>query len=190
MKALRCHRCAIAAIVASSPPVLAASIAAARRGVLLRLSRRRSSCDFVRPAAVRPRRRRDHDCDDRISRRLASRHRDEPHRQRLLRRRVARDCGVARGTEVKGRRMSINHRISRREFCGAGAGNGLRPSAFPLPAFAQAAARVVVIGGGFGGASCARALKADRSETAGHAGRAEQDLHRLPVQQRRHRRTA
>jgi len=32
--------------------------------------------------------------------------------------------------------------------------------AFPLPAFAQAAARVVVIGGGFGGASCARALKA------------------------------
>ena len=32
-------------------------------------------------------------------------------------------------------------------------------SAFPLPAFAQSAARVVVIGGGFGGASCARALK-------------------------------
>ncbi len=32
-------------------------------------------------------------------------------------------------------------------------------SAFPAPSFAQAAARVVVIGGGFGGASCARALK-------------------------------
>jgi sulfide dehydrogenase [flavocytochrome c] flavoprotein subunit len=31
--------------------------------------------------------------------------------------------------------------------------------AFPCPSFAQAAARVVVIGGGFGGASCARALK-------------------------------
>jgi sulfide dehydrogenase [flavocytochrome c] flavoprotein subunit len=31
--------------------------------------------------------------------------------------------------------------------------------AFPCPAFAQSAARVVVIGGGFGGASCARALK-------------------------------
>src|SRR5258708_4393674 len=30
--------------------------------------------------------------------------------------------------------------------------------AFPCPSFAQAAARVVVIGGGFGGASCARAL--------------------------------
>jgi len=31
--------------------------------------------------------------------------------------------------------------------------------AFGCPAFAQSAARVVVIGGGFGGASCARALK-------------------------------
>jgi len=32
-------------------------------------------------------------------------------------------------------------------------------SAFPAPSIAQAAARVTVIGGGFGGASCARALK-------------------------------
>jgi sulfide dehydrogenase [flavocytochrome c] flavoprotein subunit len=32
-------------------------------------------------------------------------------------------------------------------------------SAFPAPAHAQSAARIVVIGGGFGGASCARALK-------------------------------
>jgi NADPH-dependent 2,4-dienoyl-CoA reductase/sulfur reductase-like enzyme len=31
--------------------------------------------------------------------------------------------------------------------------------AFPCPSFAQGAARVVVIGGGFGGASCARALR-------------------------------
>jgi sulfide dehydrogenase [flavocytochrome c] flavoprotein chain len=31
--------------------------------------------------------------------------------------------------------------------------------AFPCPSFAQAAARVVVIGGGFGGASCARVLR-------------------------------
>ncbi|HXO73031.1 MAG TPA: FCSD flavin-binding domain-containing protein [Bradyrhizobium sp.] len=31
--------------------------------------------------------------------------------------------------------------------------------AFPRPSFAQAAARIVVVGGGFGGASCARALK-------------------------------
>src|SRR6187551_1311420 len=55
--------------------------------------------------------------------------------------------------------MGINHRISRREFCGAGAATAAA-LAFPQPAFAQAAARVVVIGGGFGGASCARALKA------------------------------
>ena len=52
----------------------------------------------------------------------------------------------------------MSHRMSRREFCSAGAATAAA-LAFPLPAFAQAAARVVVIGGGFGGASCARALK-------------------------------
>ena len=31
--------------------------------------------------------------------------------------------------------------------------------AFPRPSLAQSAARIVVIGGGFGGASCARALR-------------------------------
>src|SRR6187551_1776058 len=51
----------------------------------------------------------------------------------------------------------MSHRISRREFCSAGA--AATTLAFPLPAFAQAAAKIVVIGGGFGGASCARALK-------------------------------
>src|ERR1700716_3445849 len=55
--------------------------------------------------------------------------------------------------------MGISHRMSRREFCGASAAT-VTALAFPLPAFAQSAARVVVIGGGFGGASCARALKA------------------------------
>ena len=54
--------------------------------------------------------------------------------------------------------MGVSHRMSRRQFCGASAAM-LATTAFPLPAFAQAAARVVVIGGGFGGASCARALK-------------------------------
>ena len=53
----------------------------------------------------------------------------------------------------------MSHHISRRKFCGASAAT-LTSLAFPLPAFAQSAARVVVIGGGFGGASCARALKA------------------------------
>src|ERR1700704_4121486 len=54
--------------------------------------------------------------------------------------------------------MGISHRMSRREFCGARAAT-VTALAFPLPAFAQSAARIVVIGGGFGGASCARALR-------------------------------
>ena len=50
--------------------------------------------------------------------------------------------------------MGISHRMSRREFCGAGAATATAltfPLAFPLPAFAQSSARVVVIGGGFWG---------------------------------------
>src|ERR1700730_6608518 len=54
--------------------------------------------------------------------------------------------------------MGVSHRMSRREFCGASA-TTVTALAFPLPAFAQSAARIVVIGGGFGGASCARALR-------------------------------
>lgn len=54
--------------------------------------------------------------------------------------------------------MDINHRISRRDFFRTGAAVAAA-TALPLPAFAQSAPRVVVIGGGFGGASCARALK-------------------------------
>lgn len=49
------------------------------------------------------------------------------------------------------------HRISRRGFVAGGVA-AATTSAFPLPAFAQAAPRIVVIGGGFGGASAARAL--------------------------------
>jgi sulfide dehydrogenase [flavocytochrome c] flavoprotein subunit len=48
--------------------------------------------------------------------------------------------------------------ISRRKFCQTSAA-AAATAAFPLPAFAQSAPRIVVIGGGFGGASCARALK-------------------------------
>ncbi len=54
--------------------------------------------------------------------------------------------------------MDSKHRPTRREFVGAAAATAASV-AFPLPAIAQSAARVVVIGGGFGGASCARALK-------------------------------
>jgi NADPH-dependent 2,4-dienoyl-CoA reductase/sulfur reductase-like enzyme len=48
--------------------------------------------------------------------------------------------------------------LSRREFCSAAA-VGAAALAFPRPSFAQSAARIVVVGGGFGGATCARALK-------------------------------
>ena len=48
--------------------------------------------------------------------------------------------------------------LSRRKFCGAAA-VAAAALAFPRPSFAQSAARIVVVGGGFGGASCARALK-------------------------------
>ena len=54
--------------------------------------------------------------------------------------------------------MGIQHRISRRDFFRTGAA-AAAATALTLPAFAQSAPRVVVIGGGFGGASCARALK-------------------------------
>jgi sulfide dehydrogenase [flavocytochrome c] flavoprotein subunit len=54
--------------------------------------------------------------------------------------------------------MGRNHRISRRKFLGTGAA-AATALAFPLPAFGQGSPRVVVVGGGFGGASCARALK-------------------------------
>ena len=54
--------------------------------------------------------------------------------------------------------MNTKDRKTRREFVGAAAVTAAA-LALPMPAFAQSAARVVVIGGGFGGASCARALK-------------------------------
>ena len=54
--------------------------------------------------------------------------------------------------------MGINHRISRRSSGSAGAATATA-LAFPLPALRKPR-RVVVVGGGFGGASCARALKA------------------------------
>src|SRR5436189_1475958 len=58
----------------------------------------------------------------------------------------------------RGDGMGKSHRMNRREFFG-GAAAAATALTLPLPAFAQSAPRVVVIGGGFGGASCARALK-------------------------------
>src|SRR5258708_38224133 len=56
--------------------------------------------------------------------------------------------------------------MTRRDVAGGAAASaaslvltGLLPSLLPCPAHAQSTARIVVIGGGFGGASCARALR-------------------------------
>ncbi len=52
--------------------------------------------------------------------------------------------------------MMTRHRTTRRDFLRAAAALSI---ALPMPALAQGAAKIVVIGGGFGGASCARALR-------------------------------
>ena len=76
--------------------------------------------------------------------------------------------------------MGKSHRMNRREFVG-GAAAAATALAFPLPAFAQSAARVVVIGGGFGGAS---APGPKQTEPKMQVTLVEPDrLRRLPVQQ-------
>ena len=54
--------------------------------------------------------------------------------------------------------MTRTRHSNRRQFISGLAGVAAA-WAFPAPALAQAAAKVVVSGGGFGGASCARALR-------------------------------
>src|SRR5712671_6817492 len=54
--------------------------------------------------------------------------------------------------------MDVLRLVTRRNVVG-GIAAVAAPLAFPHPSCAQSAARIVVIGGGFGGASCARALK-------------------------------
>src|SRR5437773_855866 len=53
--------------------------------------------------------------------------------------------------------MDVTGLPTRRDVAGGIA--AVAAVAVPCPSFAQSAARVVVIGGGFGGASCARALR-------------------------------
>ena len=55
---------------------------------------------------------------------------------------------------MDGLRLMVTRRNVVRGFAAAAAS-----SVLPCPSYAQAAARIVVIGGGFGGASCARALR-------------------------------
>src|ERR1700722_18954913 len=54
--------------------------------------------------------------------------------------------------------MNALRLMTRRNVVGGIAASAVL-SAFPSPSRAQSAARVVVVGGGFGGASCARALR-------------------------------
>ena len=54
--------------------------------------------------------------------------------------------------------MDVTRRLSRRDVA-RGIAASVAASALPRPALAQGIARVIVIGGGFGGASCARALR-------------------------------
>ena len=68
---------------------------------------------------------------------------------------------------------------TRRSFLTLMATAGLAPAVVS----AQGAAKVVVVGGGFAGAACARALRKLDPEPRRHAGRVGQDLQRLPVQQ-------
>src|SRR6266702_1791184 len=59
-------------------------------------------------------------------------------------------------------RPDVTRRPSRRNVVrgiAATAAASMLPTMFSWPSFAQAAARIVVVGGGFGGASCARALR-------------------------------
>ena len=53
--------------------------------------------------------------------------------------------------------QSGNPRKTRRSIFQGGAA-AAASALFPAPALAQGAAKIVVIGGGFGGANCARAL--------------------------------
>jgi sulfide dehydrogenase [flavocytochrome c] flavoprotein chain len=54
--------------------------------------------------------------------------------------------------------MNVTGRLSRRDVA-RGIAASAAASVLPRPSLAQGAARIVVIGGGFGGASCARALR-------------------------------
>ena len=69
-----------------------------------------------------------------------------------------------------------------------GRGRCRRVALWPRALRAQAAPRVVIVGGGFAGASCARALRRSRCTSRHYAGRGATHLHRTTAQQRRARR--
>jgi sulfide dehydrogenase [flavocytochrome c] flavoprotein subunit len=56
------------------------------------------------------------------------------------------------------KRLDVTRPLTRRDV-GRGIAASVAASALPCPSLAQSSARIVVIGGGFGGASCARAFR-------------------------------
>ena len=125
---------------------------AARRGVVLGLSCQQCARRDAGAAAERPARRRHCGPDGRVQDRQAAGHDHGPHREGIFRGGDPRHRDVVRGAEVRGPPM----RTSRRQFLKASAAAAL----FPMPAIAQGAGpKVVVIGGGFAGATAARSLK-------------------------------
>src|SRR5438270_7447899 len=127
-------------------------VIASRREFVLRLScgervGANAGAAPLRPAAHRHRR-----ADAAVPHRTAPGNGHGPYRQGLFRRRGRGDRGMVRQAE------GMTLRPTRRAFLRRAASAGAFLAA--VPALAQGAAgHVVVIGGGFAGASCARALK-------------------------------
>ena len=87
-----------------------------------------------------------------------SRDRDGAHRQRLYGRRDQGDRHLVRPAK-RLREAIMNKQTSRRDFLKQAAA-GASAALLPLPAIAQGAGgRVVVVGGGFAGATCARFIR-------------------------------
>ena len=146
---------------------------------------------FTRLAGRNPDRHPDRDAG--IPERAAARNGHGPHRQGFHRRRDQGHRGLVRGAE--GLTVMTQHHVSRlhvsrRDFLRRTAATAAAVS-LSAPAIAQKAGdRVVVVGGGFAGATCARALKHIDPRTSVTLVEASHDLHRLPVQQQRHCRPA
>ena len=141
----------------------------------IRASRRRCRRSTGRPAADIVGR------DDGIQGRPARRHDHGPHRQGILRRGDPGDRRSGMRAEIGGRACAT----SRRHFV---KGRRRRCARCRCRRIAQGAGpQVVVIGGGFAGATARALPEAGEPAHHGDAGRDQPDLHRLPVLQRRDR---
>src|SRR5262245_1824368 len=118
---------------------------------MLRLSSGNESCDLARATPGRTRSGGDREGHAGIPLGAAGGHRHGPDRQGVHGRGNPGDRRLVRRPAL---------RSSRRDFLKLGLAATTSAALFPLPSFGQGAApRVVVVGGGFAGASCARALR-------------------------------